>query len=187
MVSASHALLPHTKSTSSTYSRSARLVSPFHWAGLCSRALRDAQPRALLQRALHRRPHRDLEVEHASDLARRGGSSASSRAAHDQLKFVQSGFGLCTSHTSAGGSCGVQELLVGVTKAGREDIDGMGSRAVGIHIMSEEPLPDASPSRCRCGVCRQSNKYNPRESPRDTAILSRYAYRANGRAPSHQT
>ena len=52
-------------------------------------------------------------------------------------------------------------MLVGVTKAGREDIDGMGSRAVGIHIMSEEPLPDASPSRCRCGVCRQSNKYNP--------------------------
>ena len=34
---------------------------------------------------------------------------------------------------------GVQELPVGVTKAGREDIDGMGSRAVGIHIMSEEP------------------------------------------------
>ena len=34
---------------------------------------------------------------------------------------------------------GVQELPVGVTKAGREDIDGMGSRAVGINIMSDEP------------------------------------------------
>ena len=76
-------------------------------------------------------------------------------------------------------------MLVGVTKAGREDIDGMGSRAVGIHIMSEEPtagcIAIALPLR------RVQTATNTILLPRNTAILSRYAYRANGRAPSHQT